>query len=90
MPAPDCRESTRRIVVIATVLAGDFCTGGMKLFRSRACALAAGGVRLFRQGCDALAQAIEVSLMAVVLIADLALAASLVATAAGLALPPPH
>lgn len=75
---------------MATVLAGDFCTGGMKLFRSRSCGLAAGGVRLFRQGCDALAQAIEVSLMAVVLIADLALAASLVATAAGLALPPPH
>ena len=42
------------------------------------------GDRLLRQGSDALAQAINVSLTAVALIADLALAASLAATAAGL------
>ena len=46
--------------------------------------LADAGDRLLRQGSDALAQAINVSLTAVVLIADLALAASLAATAAGL------
>lgn len=46
--------------------------------------LADAGDRLLRQGSDALAQAINVSLTAVALIADLALAASLAATAAGL------
>ncbi len=41
--------------------------------------------RLLRQGSDALAQMINVSLTAAVLVADLVLAASLAATAAGVA-----
>jgi hypothetical protein len=51
--------------------------------------IATGGARLLRQGPDALLQAIDASLTAVFLLANLALAASLVATAAGLALAPP-
>jgi hypothetical protein len=51
--------------------------------------LTSGGVQVLRQGCDAPAEAIDLLLTAVHVLAALALAASLAAVAAGLALPPP-
>jgi hypothetical protein len=75
---------------MATALPGRSYTGHRNKRFDEILVLTAEGVRLLRQGCDALAKALDVSLTAAFLAAGLALAASLVATAAGLTLPRPH
>ena len=72
---------------MATVLPGRSYTDDTLLDKARP--WVATGCCAFRRSCETLAQALDVALTKVFVLSALALAATLVATAAGLALPPP-
>lgn len=75
--------------MMATALPIPSCSDNRTKRLTRLLAMASAGGRLLRRGPDALAQAIDLSLTVAFLLTDLVLAASLAATAAGVASAPP-